>query len=219
MKPKFRRWLKKVLILLVILLVLSFATILWCNYAVDSNARGNLFNDANQIPYNKVAVVLGTSKLLLNGVINPFFKYRCDAAVKLFKSGKISFILISGDHSVMSYNEPQDMKDELVSQGVPSEKIFLDYAGFRTFDSMIRAREIFGQSQFTVVSQPFHNERALYICHHEGINAVGFNAKDVSSTLNFEVNVREKIARVKMFIDLFVIPAHPHFLGEKIEIK
>src|SRR6187397_783928 len=99
-KPKFRRRLKKALVVLVILFVLCFITILWCNHAVDSYAAGNLFNDANQIPYNKVAVVLGTSKLLANGTINPYFQYRCDAACKLFTSGKISYILLSGDHSV-----------------------------------------------------------------------------------------------------------------------
>ncbi|HYV93178.1 MAG TPA: ElyC/SanA/YdcF family protein [Chitinophagales bacterium] len=219
MKPTFRRRLKKVLVILLILFVFCFIAVLWCNHAVDSYASGNLFNDTNQIPYNKVAVVPGASKLLANGTINPYFQYRCDAAWKLFISGKISYILLSGDHSVIGYNEPQDMKDELVSRGIPPEKIFLDYAGFRTFDSMIRAKEIFGQSKFTVVSQPFHNERALYICHHEGISAVGFDARDVSGRLGFQINVREKIARVKMFIDLYVIPAHPRFLGEKIEIK
>src|SRR6185436_10824886 len=174
MKTNFRRRLKNTLGVARILFALCLIAIFWCNYAVDSYAAGNLFNDVQQLPYNKVAVVPGTSKLLADGTINPYFQYRCDATRKLFISRKISYILLSGDHSVVGYNEPQDMKDELVSRGIPPEKIFLDYAGFRTFDSMVRAKRIFGQSKFTVVSQPFHNERALYICHHEGISAVGF---------------------------------------------
>ena len=105
------------------------------------------------IKKNKVGLVLGTAKVLQNGRLNLYFKYRIEATVALYKEGKIEFVLVSGDNSVKGYDEPTDFKDELVKRGIPPEKIFLDYAGFRTLDSVIRAKEIFGQEQITIISQ------------------------------------------------------------------
>jgi SanA protein len=109
------------------------------------------------------------------------------------------------------------MKAELVKLGVPAEKIYLDYAGFRTYDSVYRLRDIFGQSSFTVISQEFHNRRAIYIAQELGLQAVGFNANDVDAYNGFKTQLREKFARVKVFIDL-LMNKKPKFLGEKIKI-
>ncbi|MCL1943486.1 MAG: YdcF family protein [Candidatus Azobacteroides sp.] len=188
------------------------------NYKINSATRYNVYENINAVPYNKVGLVLGTSKYLRANTLNPYFKYRIDAAANLFKAGKISYIVVSGDNRHHSYNEPEDMKKALMEQGIPKEKIYLDYAGFRTLDSVVRINMIFGQSSFTVISQKFHNERAVFIAENYGLNAVGYNARDVEIPLGFKVKVREIFARVKVFIDL-LIGKDPKFLGEPIEIR
>jgi SanA protein len=153
-----------------------------------------------------------------SGTKNYFFYNRIKAAETLFKSGKVQFVIISGDNSLSYYNEPEDMKKELMKAGVPDSCIFLDYAGFRTFDSMIRAKEVFGQTKFIVVSQEFHNERAIFIARKYGIEAYGYNAEDVSAASGFKTKVRELFARVKVFIDVYS-NKQPKFLGDKIIIQ
>ena len=112
----------------------------------------------------------------------------------------------------------QDFKEELVKRGIPEDRIFLDYAGFRTLDSVIRAKEIFGQEEITIISQEFHNERAIYLAGKNDIEAVGFNARDVSRRYGLKVQLREYLARTKVFLDI-LFEVEPKFLGEKIEIK
>jgi SanA protein len=150
---------------------------------------------------------------------NQYFYNRIKAAVELYESGKIDRIIISGDNSTKYYNEPQDMKEALMEHGIPENRIYQDYAGFRTLDSVIRCKEIFGQNQITIISQKFHNARAVFIARHHQIEAIGYNAKDVNKAAGFKTNVREILARVKLFIDLYVLDQQPKFLGEKIEIQ
>ncbi|MGF1560424.1 MAG: vancomycin high temperature exclusion protein, partial [Flavobacteriaceae bacterium] len=171
-----------------------------------------------EVPANRVGLVLGTSNKLVGGQPNPYYSYRIHAALALFKAKKIDFILVSGDNGTQYYNEPETIKKDLVAGGVPTEKIFLDYAGFRTLDSMVRAKEVFGLDRVTIISQKFHNERAIYLAEKKGLTAVGFNAEDVSGNNGLKVHVREYFARVKVFIDL-VFNTQPKFYGEQIEIK
>lgn len=192
------------------------------NALTTSFAKDRVFTDLDKIPQNKVGVLLGTAKYLqsrsLSGRnINPYYQYRINAAAELFHSGKIEYILVSGDNGHRSYNEPQTFKNDLVKMGIPAEKIFLDYAGFRTLDSMVRAKAVFGQESITVISQKFHNERAIYLAEKRGLKAVGFNAKDVNLRSGMKVKFREYLARVKMFSDL-LFSKQPKFLGEEIEI-
>lgn len=200
-----------------ILFLLILAFVFWANYRIVRSTDGKTFSDVNLIPENKVGLLLGTSKNLGSGLPNQYFDNRIVAAVQLFNAGKIKFLVISGDNSRVGYNEPLDMKNALMARGVPDTVIYLDYAGFRTYDSMIRMHEIFGQSSFTVISQEFHNRRAIYIGEKFNMNVVGFNARDVDAYNGFRTKVREKLARVKVFIDL-LIHKKPRFLGEKIEI-
>ncbi|WP_337251606.1 SanA/YdcF family protein [Maribacter halichondriae] len=165
-----------------------------------------------------VGLVLGTSKKLIGGLPNPYYTYRIDAAVALFKADKVNFILVSGDNGTVYYNEPTTIKKDLVQGGIPEDKIFLDYAGFRTLDSMVRAKEVFGLEEVTVISQKFHNERAIYLAEKKGLKAIGFNAKDISGQQGFKVQFREYFARVKVFIDL-TFNTQPKFYGDKIEIR
>lgn len=187
------------------------------NNTIKKNAENHIFSDVELIQKNKVGLVLGTSKFLKNGTINLYFKYRIEATVELFKNNKIEYILISGDNSKVEYDEPTDFKNELISQGIPEACIFLDYAGFRTLDSVVRAKAVFGLTNFTLISQPFHNERALYLATTNGINAIAYNAKDVSNRYGLKVTIREYFARTKVFVDIF-LKVKPKFLGPKITI-
>ena len=176
-----------------------------------------MYADVDAIPFNKVGLLLGTSKYLPNGRTNLFYLFRIEATVKLYNQGKIRYIIVSGDNGREEYNEPEQMRKDLVLAGIDSSRIYLDYAGFRTFDSMVRLKKIFGQDSVTVISQPFHNERAIYIASKEGIAAIGFNAKDVNAEAALKVQVREKFARVKVFLD-YLFGKQPKFLGEKVLI-
>ncbi len=163
--------------------------------------------------------MLGTSQYLSNGDRNLYFSYRIEAAYALYRAKKVAYILVSGDNGEKTYNEPKKMRDALIKKGVPAEKIVLDYAGFRTLDSVVRAKEVFGQESFIVVSQKFHNERALYIAENRGLKAFGFNARDVAQYAGFKTHLREYLARVKMMLDLYILGTSPKFLGEAVEIK
>lgn len=124
---------------------------------------------------------------------------------------------MSGDNSVKNYNETEDMKFSLMEKGIPEDHIFEDFAGFRTLDSVVRAKEIFGQNSIAIISQKFHNERAIFLAQKNGMSAYGFNADAVSKAYGFKTNLREKFARVKVFVDL-IFGVEPKFGGEKIEI-
>ncbi|MFN8257487.1 MAG: ElyC/SanA/YdcF family protein [Bacteroidales bacterium] len=198
-------------VFIVIIIVIS-------NVIVELNARNYIYNSPRYIPSNQVGLLLGTSKYLAGGSINPYYIYRIEACVELLRQGKIKYIIVSGDNRKKNYNEPLQMRNDLIEYGINPAVIFLDYAGFRTLDSVIRAKEIFGQTSFTIISQPFHNKRAIYIAQTKGINAVALNARDVKPTFGLKVQVRETFARVKLMIDLYLINKQPKFLGEKITI-
>lgn len=202
---------------IVSLFAISAFALIAANHAIVTAAENKTFSDVYEIDNNAVGLLLGTSKYLKNNMPNQYFQHRIAAAVALFKAGKIKAIVISGDNSRVNYNEPLDMKNELLQHGIPSEKIYLDFAGFRTYDSVYRMKEIFGQTKFTIVSQKFHNERALYIARKLGIDCIAYNAHDVTAHNGLKTRIRERFARVKMFVD-FIMNKKPKFLGEKIII-
>lgn len=190
----------------------------WANVSVIRASRLYVTDDINKLNSVKVGLVLGTSRNVKGGSRNTFFFNRIDAAAELFESGKIKYIIVSGDNGEKDYNEPQDMREELVKKGIPDSVIFLDYAGFRTLDSVIRAREIFGQKTFIIISQKFHNERAVYLARKNGIEAYGYNAKEVEPMQGVKTKVREFFARDKVFVDL-LFGVDPKFVGEKVKIE
>jgi len=202
--------------------IYTFAVIMigvFINDSIISNSTQlQTYSLVNDIPAKKVGLVLGTSKYISNGQDNLFYIYRLNAAKELFENQKVEFLILSGDNSTNQYNEPQTMKTDLIELGIPEEKIFLDYAGFRTLDSVIRAKEIFSEDDFTIISQEFHNQRALFIANFNNINAIAFNAKDVPIKKSFRVYIREKFARVKTALDL-ITGVPPKFLGDKISIN
>lgn len=190
-----------------VLFILCITSMLICNQIVVNNAEGKVFSDIDSIKYNKVGLLLGTTpQARITKVKNYFFIYRIDAAEELYKAGKIEKILISGDeNSLDGINEPECMRDSLVARGVPERAIILDGKGYRTINSVINANKLYGLKSFTIISQEFHNERALYQAEHLGLdveNLQGCNAKMPKSRRAFLTTIREYFARVKMFIDL-----------------
>ena len=201
-----------------IFLGISVLFVWWANHKIETETKNFVSYDIQKLPNEKVGLLLGTSKILKSGWKNLYFFNRIDAAEQLYKSGKIKYILISGDNSTKDYSEPEDMQAELLKRGIPADKIVLDFAGFRTLDSVVRAKEIFGQNSFIIISQKFHNERAIFLARKYGIEAYGFNAKDVNKYFGFKTKIREYFARVKVFVD-FTLGIEPKFGGEKILIK
>lgn len=189
------------------------------NYWIIKSTKAQIYSDTALIPKNNVAVLLGASKTLRNGNENLFFKYRIEAAAQLYKSGKIKHIIVSGDNSRKEYDEATDMREALVAQGVPDSCITQDYAGFRTLDSMVRCLKVFGQNKITVISQRFHNERAVFIGNFYDMEVVAFNAKDVPDAFSLKVRIREHFAKFKAVLDLYLFHKQPKFLGEKVAIK
>ena len=208
---------RRIKLIFPIIILGTITLIFFSNYTIENATENKTFFKTSKIEKNKVGLVLGTSKYLSDGRINLYFKYRIDATVDLFKTGKIDYVLVSGDNSSENYDEPTDFKNELIERGIPEDKIYLDYAGFRTLDSVVRSKEIFGQDDITIISQQFHNERAIYLAEKYGINAIGFNAKDINGKYGIKVKLREYLARTKVFLDI-LFGVEPKFYGKKIKI-
>ena len=190
-----------------IVVVVCLALMLICNQIVVNNAKGKTFSEIDSIKYNKVGLLLGTPpKARITKVKNYFFIYRLDAAEQLYRTGRIRKILISGDeNSLDGINEPECMRDSLVARGVPASVIILDGKGYRTINSIVNANKVFGLRSFTIISQEFHKERALYQAEHLGLdveNLQAYNARNPKSTRAWITYAREYLARVKMFWDL-----------------
>jgi SanA protein len=207
------KWLKRIFYSGVALLLL----VLLLNYKVKHDVKESMYDNITETPSKKVGLLLGTAKYVKGGWINLYYTHRITAAVELYKAGKIEYILISGDNGRESYDEPTLMKEDLMAAGIPESAIYLDYAGFRTLDSVVRCKRIFGELDILVISQQFHNERAVYIARAKGIQAIGYNAQDVNAKYGFKTHIREYLARTKMFLDLW-FGKEPKFLGEEIQI-
>lgn len=189
------------------------------NLWVVKSTQSKVYAKIEKIPANDICLVLGTSRLARKNRLNLHFKNRISAAAALYHAGKVKHILVSGDNHIESYDEPTDMKNALMDKGVPEDAITLDYAGFRTLDSIVRAKEVFGLSRFTIVSDRFHDFRALFISNYYGLDAIAFAAEEVPIIYSFRASVREYLARYKAVLDLYVLKTEPKFLGAKIVIE
>ena len=191
----------------------------WYIYSVS---EGRIVEHSRDVPVHAPVLVLGCSPTFMGGP-NGYFQNRMDTASELWKDGKATVFIVSGDNSSHAYNEPEWMKQALVERGVPEERIVCDFAGLRTLDSVVRMKEIFGVSTMIIVSQAFHNERALAIAAHEGMAAWAVSAPDVPNRRSrMKSWFRERAARVWMMLDLWVWSREPRFLGEPVvlpEIK
>lgn len=193
----------------------SIILIFLSNTLVVQQSDGLIYRELAAVPEHRVAVLLGTSRWIRGGRPNPFFDNRVAAAVRLYETGKVAYILASGDNSHSSYNEPAYLREALVRSGVPEERVVLDYAGFSTLDSIIRAEKVFGLDSLLVVSQAFHLERALFIASASGIEAIGYAAGDVEGWGGLSIRAREALARVKAVLDVYVLKRSPRYLGDR----
>jgi len=214
--------LKKIWQTLFFVVIIFIISILAIDVLIVDNSKNRLYASLKDLPKRGVVIVLGTAKYVRKGKINYYYKYRIDATVKLYKSGKVNAILISGDNATPYYNEPARMKQDLIKQNIPKNKIYLDFAGFRTLDSILRAKEIFGIKKCIIVSQKLHLERAIFIASKNSVDAIGYIAKDYAGTKAWlRMRIREYLARVKAFLDIYILHTVPKFFGkfEKIEIR
>lgn len=203
--------------MLAAVMVLGIGLTIYANLAPRWVSPGRLFDDPAAMPKVRVALVFGTTDRV-DGRENRYFRYRIDAAEQLWKAGKIQTLIVSGDNSTKYYNEPDKMRQALIERGIPSGRIVCDYAGLRTLDSVVRAKEIFSVDRIVFISQRFQNERAIYLAQANGMDAIGFNARDVTTKMGLKTRIREVGARGLMWLDVHVLGTRPEFLGEKIKL-
>ncbi|WPL17316.1 vancomycin high temperature exclusion protein [Thiorhodovibrio winogradskyi] len=182
---------------------------LWVSWRADPWITRDLA-EVEPVP---VALVLGTARRTHRGRPNEFYRARLEAAAALYHQGRVRGILVSGDNGSRYYNEPQVMRKDLIELGVSDAHITLDYAGFRTLDSVVRAQKVFGLDHFLIISQSYHAERGVFIARQRGINALGFAAPDPGGIGGLKVRLREVLARAIAIWDLFS-DREPKFLGK-----
>lgn len=201
-------WKKGTLFLAVILVVAGFLVVAGLMYADVQMSGKPIYHNASDIPQMPVAIVFGA------GIDTPELKDRVETAVELYKCGKVQKLLMTGDNGRSDYDEPQAMKARAVKAGIPSQDVVCDYAGFRTYDSLYRARDIFDVQRAILVTQAYHLPRAIFIARRLGLTVVGMDAaiRDYGAQSWFDL--REVAAVEKAWFD--VLTQHkPKFLGKK----
>jgi len=209
---------RQILIVVGSIAFIAIAAILYAAHRIEKSSASGLKPEIGVLPHHRVGLVLGCSPVLSSGAPNWYFENRMAAAAAVFQAQKVDYLLVSGDNHVSTYDEPTAMKQALVRLGIPEDRIVLDYAGFSTLDSIVRAKKVFGQSELCIITQKDHALRALYIARANGISAVGFPAKDVSTLKGLRTRVRESLARVRTLLDVHILGREPHFLGPPILI-
>ena len=216
-KPRPCGWLKRLWRLAAGLAVMAGSVVAYANITAVWASRGRLFDEVEAMPKTRVGLVFGTTDRV-NGLENLYFRYRIDAAAALWKAGKLDTLIVSGDNSSKYYNEPGKMKQALIERGIPAGRIVCDFAGLRTLDSVVRAKEIFGLDSIVFISQRFQNERAIYLAQANGLHAIGFNARNVETHAGLRTQLREVGARVRMWLDVHLLGTRPRFLGRLIPL-
>lgn len=213
-KRKRSIWFKVVILPLLLL----GAFVLFCNLWVVLSTKSRVFDSSGEIEPNAVGLVLGTSKKVAPNQPNLHFEHRLAAAAELYREGKVRHLLVSGDKDSRYYNEPRDMTAKLVSLEVPEEAITPDNSGYRTLDSIVRAKKIYGLDRVTIISDGFHVSRALFVARKEGLDAVAFASPPVSLRYSLQARLREYLARVLVVLDLYLFDTQPNEMGEPVSI-
>lgn len=211
-----RRWLRAFLTFVLLVVAGSAVVLLGCDWWIDRSAEPYTTDRVDSLPPADVALVLGTAPYVADQRRNLYFEYRLDAAAELQKAGKVKFLLVSGDNRARDYDEPTAMRDGLIARGVPPEAIYRDVAGVRTLDSVLRARDVFAQSRYIVVSQAFHNNRAVWLARQNGIEAYGYDARDVPFGSAHQM-LRQYLAAARAVYDV-IVGTEPQNNGPRVEI-
>ncbi len=208
--------LKRLIYGLIIIIILMILASLGLDRWMSWKTSPYIYDDLTSLPHRQVGVVLGTAKYYRTGVINQYYHYRIQGAVNAYNSGKVNYLLLSGDNAQQSYNEPRTMRRDLIAAGIEPADIVLDYAGFRTLDSIVRTRKVFDTNDFIIITQRFHCERALFIALHMGIQAQCYAVPSPKNMLS--VRLREVGARLGALADLYIMKREPRFLGPLVPI-
>ncbi len=196
--------------------ILSIAGIISIDMTMTQQTSAFIYTDLRKLPSKKTTLLLGTTKSIAKDKKNYFYIYRIRAAAALFKAGKVKTILVSGDNGSQHSNETAAMQKDLIDAGVPEKHIVVDNAGFRTFDSITRAKEVFKTEDYIIVSQKFHLERALFIARKKKQKAIGFAAKDIEGTkAAYKMRLREYLARTKAFLDIYLL--NPRLSSQSVQ--
>lgn len=202
------------------LLIIGILAVYLLDQYITLVASDNIYTKVEEVPSKKTALLLGTAKYVAKGKKNYFYVYRIEAAVALWKAGKVKAIVVSGDSGNKYYNETGRMRKDLMKAGVPKRYIISDDTGFRTLDSIIHAETIFNLEDYIIISQKFHLERALFIAKAKGQKAIGFAAKDKKGTKAAKKMIaREYLARVKAFLDVYILNTEPRVAGKKVKVN
>lgn len=212
-----RRVVKSLLVALFLLPAIFFLAVIGVQIGIKHAAQGRGFWHVHEIQGTHVGLVFGCDDRFHDRE-NLYFKYRMETTAKLWHAGKLRCIIVSGDNRALDYNEPQKMHNALVKLGVPSDRIAFDFAGLRTLDSVVRCKKVFNTNQVLMISQQFQNERALFIARAHGMNAIAFHAPDVGGRGGKRTKIREWGARVKMWLDLYILDTQPKHLGPTVPL-
>lgn len=197
--PTMKRVLRRLLLLCVAVLGVLLA---WDRY-VAHVGKALIRKEPGRLPVRECALLLGTNKYLARGKVNWYYRYRIDAAVRLYRKGKVRKILLSGDGRSRYYDEVKRMRRDLIRRGVPATALLADRGGVRTLESILRAQKRFGCRRPIIVSQPFHLERALFIARFLGMEPLGYAAEAPEYTpAALKMRLRELLARARMALDL-----------------
>jgi SanA protein len=201
------------------LMGLAAALILISSQWVVHSTEPYVYSDISALPANDVGLLLGTSPWSRKGKESDLFQHRIEAAAELYKAGKVRHVLASGANPDSTYNEPRKMFYALVEAGVPPDAITLDFAGFRTLDSVVRASAVFKLDRYTVISQRFHVYRAVFIARSDGIPAIAYAPPEAREKQKRRILAREMMARFNAILDVFLLRTRPKFLGEPVLIN
>ncbi|QIQ22115.1 ElyC/SanA/YdcF family protein [Zophobihabitans entericus] len=208
--------LRKICKIIIYLFIITIAAILLIDRWISHKTSPYIYTSIDDLPKRSIGVVLGTAKYVRTGVLNQFYTYRIQGAIDLYQSYKVDHLLLSGDNALRSYNEPITMQRDLLKAKIPLSAIHLDFAGFRTLDSVIRANRVFDANEFTIITQEFHCERAIFIALSQGIQAQCYAVPSPSEMKM--VRVREILARIGAFLDVYILNKEPKFLGPMLPI-
>lgn len=218
MSKKNRHRNRRLLTAFALIAAITIGSLLWSRAVISRASVGSIAHDPASVAKCKVALVLGCSPRNRSGETNLFFEYRINAACELWQSGKVDFLLVSGDNRKADYDEPTEMMRALIRRGVPAKAIVRDFAGFRTLDSVLRTNRVFGETHFCIVSQEDHLKRAIYIARQNGLDVTGYAAREVPFRQGIRTDLREAVARLQAVIDVELLDRQPHHLGPRIQI-
>lgn len=214
MKKRIQIWMRRMLRISLWGIVVVAVVLTGSAVAIYSVSAGRVFDadSLDSIPKCRAAVVLGCRRIMPSGNENFYFQRRMTAAAALYKASKVDCIIVSGDNHIKDYDEATDMKNALMENGVGGDRIVCDYAGFRTLDSVVRAKEVFGLDSFIIVSQEDHVRRAVFTARGFGCDAYGYAAEEVRGRYSVKTRIREQLAKVGAVLDV-IIRRDPKFFG------